>query len=428
MNLFTKKYLKRILSLFSFVAFIFYTNYTLSQEVMEDKESLDFIDVQVWEGEVVGVYKNEGKIRVTKKNPDWEDLNFEETKQEILKTGRYLLKQKGSNIEIGHFEVRLVELETYKKQKKKPKYIINIRGKFIVPAKYKRLVTTDLYIGGYQKERKYVSPNGFQNNRVTEPKKTIIHPKDKKEMVFVPKGYFLYGQGKDADLDSFNPNFDTPTEKTLMDLPSFYIDKYEVTNLEYYKFLKESNKKPPYYWKGKVYPKGKENHPVHSLTYREVEQYASWSGKKIPTEFQWEKAARGSSLIIEKDNSGKNVFILDEKKYPFGNNFDPLLCNTIYSKINDTVSVYELSPKGASVYGAIGMCGNVAEWTRSWYKPYNGHFLENPSFGKQFKVIRGGAFYNSQKEATSFYRDYGGIPNLRKDRKAGFRLVMEKQR
>lgn len=395
---------------------------------MEEDESLDYKEVQIWEGQVIGVYKNSGKIRITKKNPDWEGLDFDEIKSILLKKRTFILKQKGYNKKIGSFNIEMVELEKYKKRKKSKSFLILLRGSFSVPKKYRHLITTDLYIGGYRKERKYISPNSFQHHQSSEPQKSIVHPRDKKEMVFVPKGYFLYGQGKDADLDSFNPFFDTPKESNLMDLPSFYIDKYEVTNGEYYRYLLESNNKPPIYWKGKHYPKGKKDHPVHSLSYREVEKYARWVGKKIPTEFQWEKAARGTGLIVEKDKYGKNVYILNENKYPFGNTFDSLLCNTRRSKRNGTVSVYELSPKSASVYGAIGMCGNVSEWTSSWYKPYKGHYLKNHAFGKQFKVIRGGAYFSSRNESTVFYRDYGGLPNLREDRKAGFRLVLEVQK
>lgn len=102
-----------------------------------------------------------------------------------------------------------------------------------------------------------------------------------------------------------------------------------------------------------------------------------------------------------------------------------MFCNTSESKIKDTISVYELSTKGASSYGVIGMCGNAAEWTSSWYLPYHGHEISNPSFGKIFKVIRGGSFFEEKKKASSYYRNFGGKPNLISDRRAGFRLVKD---
>ncbi|MDF3820918.1 SUMF1/EgtB/PvdO family nonheme iron enzyme, partial [Leptospira sp. 96542] len=112
-------------------------------------------------------------------------------------------------------------------------------------------------------------------------------------------------------------------------------------------------------------------------------------------------------------------------KYPFGDDYDSLYCNTRESKIGKTVSVYELSTEGNSPYGAAGMCGNAPEWTSSFYELYPGHHIKSFSFGKIYKVVRGGSYAESAKNASTVARSYGGIPNLAEDRRAGFRLVMD---
>ncbi|MCX7999620.1 MAG: formylglycine-generating enzyme family protein, partial [Leptospiraceae bacterium] len=91
-----------------------------------------------------------------------------------------------------------------------------------------------------------------------------------------------------------------------------------------------------------------------------------------------------------------------------------------------TISVYELPKKGASVYGVVGMCGNAPEWTSSWYEPYENHFFESHLTGKAVKVVRGGSFFESRKNCTVYARSFGGLPNLAEDRRAGFRLVIDK--
>jgi formylglycine-generating enzyme required for sulfatase activity len=101
------------------------------------------------------------------------------------------------------------------------------------------------------------------------------------------------------------------------------------------------------------------------------------------------------------------------------------LCNTNESGIRDTVSVYKLPSTSASPYGIIGMCGNVAEWTNSWYSAYPLQPFVLKGYGKVYKVIRGGSYLDDSRNAKSFHRSYGGNPNLREDKKAGFRLVVD---
>lgn len=451
------------------------------------KNEQDYEKIKLWEGEIIGVYKGRSKIRVSLKpgeqilaGADLQGIRdmfnrkeisrdeyllrrtekiFNEIKKNFLEEKVFPIKQKVTNKKIGSFHANHVELEKTIKKNKPEKIqdtvpsdidkaeelkISNLTGikdnseefQIMLTGKlelrqdsYYKIISSDYYIAGYASRLTYIDPSAFYQERITSPPKSIIHPKDKKEMMFVEGGLFIYGQGRDTNRDNYNPAFQSPDFSNLIELPSFYIDKYEVTNLEYDKYLRETNNDPPLYWVGGKYPEGKENHPVVSLSFREAEGYAKWAKKRLPTEFEWEKASRGPGVIatLQKDETYK--YEVSIKKFPFGNKFDPKIeskfCNTLESKIGDTISIYEIPEKSASPYGVMGMCGNAPEWTDSWYDVYPGHFLKNKNFGKIYKVIRGGAFFEEYKTAITYYRSFGGIPNLREDKKAGFRLVID---
>lgn len=391
------------------------------------KDKSDLNRIVLWEGEIIGIYKDKGAVRVLiSHNPEWVGADFVEIKNGILKKNKFELRQKVTNKKIGYFVVSNVELEKQIEKNRKTDYQVLLNGKFDLPKKsYYSFVSNDFTISMARYEESYLDPSAFFKDNITSPTKNYISPIDKKEMVLIPAGVFIHGQGSDGELDNFNPAFQSPDDTNLVEIPSFYMDKYEVTNAEYERFLRDTNAKPPLYWTNGKYPLGKEDHPVISLSYREVERYASWAGKRIPTELEWEKAARGQGLTRTLKRDESYTIDIHTIKYPFGNKFDSLLCNTKESKIGDTVSVYELAEKGASPYGVIGMCGNAPEWTSSWYAAYEGHFTKNPAFGKQYKVIRGGSFYDDKKSATVHFRTYGGNPNLAEDRRAGFRLVKD---
>ncbi|MCK6382538.1 MAG: formylglycine-generating enzyme family protein [Leptospiraceae bacterium] len=375
----------------------------------------------LWQGDVTSVYPEKGKMAISLFHSP-KNILFEDFKKDLLNQKKFTLWQKGTDKKIGSFWVRSVIQE----EKNKYKYFVRVTGDFKSSSTaLKKLVSTNVYIAAFGDETLYVEPLRYFDNRITPPVKTYIHPKDKKEMLFVESGFFIYGQGKNALLDNYNPNFYTPSENNLGDIPSFYMDKYEVTNQEYDKYLKETNSPYPLHWVAGNFPKEEKNHPVNNLSYREVEGYAVWAGKRLPTEWEWEKAARGMGYFSQTNRDESVNYEIKDTRFPFSDKFDPELCNTRETGIGKTVSVYELSEKGQSPYGIIGMCGNVSEWTSSWYDAYPNHYIKNHSFGKQFKVIRGGAFYDTAKQATVYYRGFGGIPNLAKDRKAGFRLVID---
>lgn len=424
------------------LVFLFSETGTSQEEKETTSSSSDTRKIVLWTGEVLSVYRNKGKAKIKiGRNSYFSERSEEEIKGILNEKSNLPLFRKPKMEEIGAFQIENIEVEFGKVGKLTKPVSIELRGSFsIAEGKPARLISVGLLIGAYGEETFYQDPSRFDATDVVRNRlaKNILHPKDGKEMVLVHTGYesngkilyehmgyFLYGQGSDPGDDSYNPKFGVPDRSSLEEIPSFYIDKYEVTNKEYNKFLKETGTPPPPHWENGNFPRGKEYHPVTNLTYREAEAYSKWAGKKIPSEWQWEKAARGTGLVwrLLKDESYE--FISQPQDYPFGNEFDSALCNTRESGSRGTISVFELPSKGQSPYGAIGMCGNVAEWTSSAYIPYPGHRPNSGRFGKHLKVIRGGSYSGTKEEGKAYARDFGGIPNLLNDRKAGLRLITE---
>lgn len=171
------------------------------------------------------------------------------------------------------------------------------------------------------------------------------------EMVFVPGGYAIIGS-------NYGEPFEAP-ERTVF-VPSFYIDKYEVTNAQYKRFIDATKREPPKnvvnpdytIWKNGTFPEELANHPVVNVTWYDAKAYCEWAGKRLPTAIEWEKAARGPYGNI----------------YPWGNEFFPGYANLyqkgISYKVQQTVPVGTYV-KSKSYYGAYDMAGNVWEWTAS---------------------------------------------------------------
>jgi eukaryotic-like serine/threonine-protein kinase len=165
-------------------------------------------------------------------------------------------------------------------------------------------------------------------------------------MAFVPGGEFLMGSTaedvrKMADVDEY------PQRKVFVS--DFYIDVHEVTNAEYKVYVDATGVPPPPKWENGNYGIGEDGLPVISITWDEAAAYAKFVGKRLPTEAEWEKAARGT----------------DGRVYPWGNNFDRVHANN-----GDRVVPIMSYPLGASTYGVFDMAGNVAEWVDGRYEAY----------------------------------------------------------
>lgn len=186
----------------------------------------------------------------------------------------------------------------------------------------------------------------------TEPPAVIIG-KDGKEMIYIPAGEFLMGG-----------------EKKPVYVDAFYIDKYPVTNAEYKAFVDATGYRQPDHWRGGTYPPDKADHPVVQVNWEDAAAYAEWAGKRLPTEEEWEKAARGT----------------DGRTYPWGDTWEANRANTSESGILDTTPVGKYSPQGDSPYGVADMAGNVWEWTASGVK-------------RVYLIMRGGTWLNPREDA-----------------------------
>lgn len=200
-------------------------------------------------------------------------------------------------------------------------------------------------------------------------------------MVAVPAGEFIRGSDKvDAEhqgneFGSTKPWYLDEHPQQKMSLPLFYIDRYEVTNGQYKAFIDATRTRPPGYFYIRSVPPGRENHPVTDISWYEADHYCTWAGKRLPTEAEWEKAARGT----------------DGREFPWGNTYDNKKLNAGDSGYGDIMPVGSFKA-GASPYGAMDMSGNVWEWTADWYQPYPGSTYTSPNFGEKQKVFRGGGW------------------------------------
>lgn len=205
-------------------------------------------------------------------------------------------------------------------------------------------------------------------------------------MVLVPGGEFLFGEDHQA-----------PDEKPRrsITLEAFYIDKYEVTNAQYKAVF------PTHTFEEEF-----ENYPVTNLSWEQASAYAAAVKKRLPTEEEWEKAARGT----------------DGREYPWGELFDDSLANTGGAVNAKPMEVGEFRG-GASPYGCLDMAGNVYEWTSSWYKAYPGNGEIKKDYGQVYRVLRGGSFRTSSYDVRCAKRHYARMDATRND--YGFRCVAD---
>jgi formylglycine-generating enzyme required for sulfatase activity len=204
-----------------------------------------------------------------------------------------------------------------------------------------------------------------------------VTPNPPPGMLYVPGGQFTMGN----DLGDEN---EKPGHKVTVN--SFFIDKNEVTCSEYEKFVKATNHRPPLGWNNGSCPAGAANNPVTDVDWYDTSAYARWAGKRLPTEEEWEFAARGT----------------DGRIYPWGNEWKANAANAGDSTAGRFTDVGSY-PEGKSPFGAQDMIGNAWEWTASDLKAYPGGHLSDQSPG-ELKVIRGGYWGSSAPKATTTFR------------------------
>ena len=219
--------------------------------------------------------------------------------------------------------------------------------------------------------------------------KTIAAPNG--EMVLVPAGEFLFGESKER-----------------VALPAFYIDKTEVTNRTYAEFCKETGHALP-----PNFPSDRPQLPVVNVTILDAMAYAQWAHLRLPSEREWEKAARG----------------VDGRTYPWGEQADPALANVGTNAIQPAISF----PGGASPFGALNMVGNVWEFIRQTRKPsagaierFSGSVSPPPAPDEPWYTVRGLSFKEPAIPPSVIY-DFTTVPSRYRDLNLGFRCVKNAQ-
>jgi formylglycine-generating enzyme required for sulfatase activity len=159
---------------------------------------------------------------------------------------------------------------------------------------------------------------------------------------------------------------------------TFFLDLYEVSNEDYQRFVRQKGYQPPPHWTGEEFPKGEAKLPVYNVTWNDANAYCEWTGKRLPTEAEWEFAARGTAGLL----------------YPWGNEWSPERANSGEDRKGVPVAIGSF-PAGVSPFGIFDMAGNVAEWVQDDYKPYPGSSAA-PITGQ--KVFRGGSYLTAKDD------------------------------
>jgi serine/threonine-protein kinase len=211
-------------------------------------------------------------------------------------------------------------------------------------------------------------------------------------MVYVPGGEFEMGRtgGDDAE---------APPHKVTV--KPFFIDRTEVTNEEYQRFVIATRRPAPSDWSDGAIPAGADRLPVVNVSWDDATAYAQWANKRLPTEAEWEFAAKGP----------------DGRLYPWGDEWNRAFANVGNGETGRIVEVGGYL-SGKSPFGALDMCGNVWEWTASRLIRYSATTEVAPG-----RVVRGGAFNANERTATTTYR--GVLQPDRAYPRTGFRCALD---
>lgn len=249
----------------------------------------------------------------------------------------------------------------------------------------------------------------------------------KSNMVLIPAGKFIMGSNRidkrnmGPEYGNNKPLYKDEHPKHSIDLPAYYMDRFEVTNADYRDFVATGHQPPPNWMQGgyvlslrlskldkldddrlrslvtdifkidvdsrrldhqalvaaiKKRLSYMDKLPVIEVSWMDAHDYCEWVGERLPSEAEWEKAARGA----------------DGNEFPWGNDWHTGYSNTGDEAWDDGVAPVGSYPKDRSPYGVMDMGGNVSEWVADWYQAYPGAQEVSKLFGKQFRVIRGGAW------------------------------------
>jgi formylglycine-generating enzyme required for sulfatase activity len=235
-------------------------------------------------------------------------------------------------------------------------------------------------------------------------------------MLLVPAGEFVMGSNdsqikklmKQYDAKIYWFNDERPEHEVF--LSSFYIDKYPVTNRQYGRFLKETKHPEPPPWGSRRFRQPSQ--PVIGISWGDAIAYCQWSGKRLLSEAEWEKASRGINARI----------------FPWGNE-DPEGRANFGGRYGGPTPVDKF-PDGVSPYGVMDMAGNVWEWIADWYdRDYYANSPEQDPIGPEHgaaRCVRGGAWINNPTMIRCAERDYRRLPH-RELKYFGFRCALDYQ-
>ena len=213
-------------------------------------------------------------------------------------------------------------------------------------------------------------------------------------MVFIPAGEYLRGRSHALPDDHLKwfPTLlkdDQPTRRIFVS--AFYLDEHEVTNGQYLAFVKATRHAVPYNWPGGELPTGKENFPVVDVSWADAAAYCHWTGQRLPSEAEWERAARG---------------LIEGKQYPWGDD-PPARINSRFDAVDGPGEVKQFKP---NYFGVYDVAGNVWEWCNDWYaKDYYASAPERDPAGPKsglYRVLRGGSWADEPKFLTCAHRSW----------------------
>ena len=219
------------------------------------------------------------------------------------------------------------------------------------------------------------------------------------QQVLIPAGTFTMGRTRLTDDDKTNmrPHVlldDRPPHEVT--ISAFYMDAREVTHLQYAEFVTATKHRAPYHWTGGKIPPGLEKVAVYNVSWDDAKAYCEFRGARLPTEAEWERAARGG---------------LDKQDYPWGDKFDPKAL-----RHNVETGPGEVGKYPPNAFGLYDMAGNVSEWTADYFA--RDYYANSPPVDPKgpaagvYRVIRGGAWSDPPSRVTVFFRNWVG-PNQR---------------